>query len=530
MLSTKRNFKQAGIALSVVVAGLCAGVAAADDDKERRSETDFGIRVERLLQSKSEKLFGIERPLAAPADANDYVTRASARADQRIKLAHGLDAEFVARNVAFLGDMITFWPGADDYSHLIVCIEQGRSGTTPGGSGGYNASVQRVDVSTGAVETILHGMNRCDGIRTTPWGTVLATEETEDGRAYEILDPLGTTHHLVADRATGDIRDGVDSLNNSTKVVQRTALPTMAWEGLTVLDSGVVIGGDELRPGSGTLNTDGGAIFKFVPDYPRIDHAKISDLSGSPLVSGRTYAMTVSCREPTHRNFPQYGQGCEAGTGAWVKVNATRARADANAYGATGYYRPEDLHRDPAYDGDGERFCWTNTGREKAAHYGEVICAVDGDPMPTNPVDVVDARTGMEYLGDGTAMTIVTTNRFVEGDPRFNSPDNLDFQPKTGNVYVIEDHGNGEIWACLPDGTDQNLKSDGCIAVASIIDPGAEPTGFVFDATGKVAYVIVQHGEQTDALLDYTSNPVNGMTDDLIKITGFKIKKHNGID
>ena len=59
----------------------------------------------------------------------------------------------------------------------------------------------------------------------------------------------------------------------------------------------------------------------------------------------------------------------------------------------------------------------------------------------------------------------------------------------------------------------------------SVIDPAAEPTGFMFDASGKVAFLIIQHGEQPEQLLDFDSNPVDGQTDDLIMITGFKVKK-----
>jgi hypothetical protein len=111
-------------------------------------------------------------------------------------------------------------------------------------------------------------MSRCDGIRTTQWGTVLATEEVEDGRAYEIVDPLNTTGHWIADRATGEIRDGIDSPNESTRVVQRQTLPTLRWEGLTILDTGVVYLGDELRPGDIALDVDGAAIYKFIPEMP----------------------------------------------------------------------------------------------------------------------------------------------------------------------------------------------------------------------------------------------------------------------
>ncbi|MDT8387828.1 MAG: hypothetical protein RQ736_09950 [Thiogranum sp.] len=498
------NFPQTNklaLAVGLALTG-SAGLALASNDAPR----DFGMMVQDLLHAQSDRLLGVKGPLERAADENDYVPREFADADQRMLLAKGLKAEFVTRSLATSGDFIAFWPTAENYSHLIVCIEQGRADE------GRNAGVQRVDAATGAVETIVYGMSRCDGVRTTDWGTVLATEETADGRAYEIIDPLNTTGHWIADRSTGDVRDALDSLNPSSKIVQRQALPTMAWEGLIVLPSGVVIAGDELRPGSytddfGTRDTDGGAIFKFIPATPRVDNSTISDLNDSPLVSGSTYAMQVSC----YGDRRQFGQGCEIGNAAWIGVDALDARMDANRNGATGYYRPEDLEQDPLYHDEENaaaiRFCVANTGNEGGRNFAEVLCGVDSDPL----------------LADNDSRSVVV-NRFVEGDPDFNSFDNLGFQSVTGNLYVVEDHRYGDIFGCLPDGEDRDIKTDGCARIASVVDPRAEPTGFIFDATGETAYAIVQHGEQPAELLDFASNPVTGRTDDLLRITGFKVK------
>jgi hypothetical protein len=138
-----------------------------------------------------------------------------------------------------LTDMLTFFP-ADNPTHLITCVEGGREVINEDGK--LNPSVQRINLSTGQVHTILRGMERCDGIRTTPWGTILAAEETYDGGVYEILDSLATTEQRVLDRATGQV-------SAPNHIAKRPALPTMAWEGFFALPSGVVIGGDELRPG-----------------------------------------------------------------------------------------------------------------------------------------------------------------------------------------------------------------------------------------------------------------------------------------
>jgi len=270
----------------------------------------------------------------------------------------------------------------------------------------------------------------------------------------------------------------------------------MSWEGLAILPSGVVIGGDELRPGTDTPDSDGGSIFKFIPTTLRTATTDIATLSESPLASGTAYALQVRA------SSSQYGQGSEVGYARWIEVNASDARASANELGATGYYRPEDLHLDPVYaDADNEdaiRFCWANTQNEGGKSYGEVMCAVDSTP-DTAP-----------------ASQSVVVSRFIDGDTDFNSVDNLAFQPGTGILFVVEDHSNGDVWACLPDGNDRDLKTDGCVRVLSVKDTSAEPTGFAFHPNGEEAYVFVQHsGDVGMALVDDYG------TDDMVKIEGF---------
>ena len=390
--------------------------------------------------------------------------------------------------------MMAFFP-AQNPTHLITCVEGDREVIEPN-SGKLNPSVQRINLQSGAVDTILRGMEGCDGIRTTAWGTILATEETSDGGAYEILNPLTVTNQSIGDRSTGAVTD-------STNIAKRTALPRMAWEGISILPNGILYAGDELRPGTGAADADGGAIFKFVPSkMPLSGNVAITHLNDSPFVSGFVYAMQVSCVN----NRQQYGQGCEIGNAAWIGVNAATARADAASKGATGYYRPEDLHGDPLYQDAANpaavRFCWTNTGNEAGQNYAEVVCAVDNMPETAN----ANART-------------VVVNRFIEGDKEFNSFDNLDFHPHTGNLHVIEDHPNGDIFACLRDGADRDNKSDGRVKILSVKDSSAEPTGFIFSADGKTAYLSIQHSDDTNM------SKVDGYgTDDVLIITDFDIR------
>lgn len=452
---------------------------------------DFGAEVDALLASRSAELFGIAAPLAASAEASaeeGYRTEAQTAADQ-VALAEGLTAEYLTRAAANHLDMMAFWP-EEAPTHLIGCIE-GKAEEIAAGK--LNPAVQSIDLATGEVKTLLRGMDRCDGIRTTAWGTVLATEETGDGAAYELFDPLALDNAVVSDRAAGTVSD-------PARIAKRSALPIMAWEGLTVTPEGVVIGGDELRPGTAAADVDGGAMFKFVPAAAHAG-GMIDSLGASPLAAGKSYAMQVSCV----KGKIQAGQGCEIGNAAWIEIDAANARADADAKGATGYYRPEDLHSDPTYAGPGVRFCWTNTGNEGGKNYGEVICGIDSDPLATPAPDA-----------EGKLDLTVTVNRFVEGDTELNAVDNLAFQPGTGILYVIEDHDNGDVWACLPDGADRDIKTDGCIRMLSVKDTSAEPTGFMFSPDGTTAYVTVQHSDDSAMAKvdDYG-------TDDLIRITGF---------
>ncbi len=487
---------KAGLAASILMGS--TGLSQADEF-EGFAGLDFGSIVQGGLERSSRVWFGVDRPLKESAAPTTGPHRTSTqRASDQVLLADGLKAEYVTRSAANSADMFAFWPNDQNPTHLIFCIEGGRQdlGTfLPGGLiKKFNPGVQRIKLSDGSVDTLLRGTTSCDGIRRTAWQTILATEETSDGGAYEIISPLNVTNHTITDRTLGSIID--ENGMPSTSIVKRTALPRIAFEGLGITPEGVVYSGDELRPGT-PVNADGGAMFKFIPANPRTTSDPISNLSESPLVAGNVYALQVSCQNGSQ----QFGQGCEIGKGAWINVSAANARTDANTAGATGYYRPEDLELDPAYAGPGVRFCWTNTGNADAENFGEVLCGVDSSPL----------------VAASNQQTVVV-NRFVEGDADLNQPDNFAFQPKTGNHYVIEDNPNGDIFACLPDGKDRDIKTDGCVKILSVKDSSAEPTGFKFSADGRTAYLSIQHSDDTNMpkVDDYA-------TDDIIKITGFKI-------
>jgi secreted PhoX family phosphatase len=142
--------------------------------------------------------------------------------------------------------------------------------------------------------------------------------------------------------------------------------------------------------------------------------------------------------------------------------------------------------------------CANNTGNEPDDQlWGETICISDGTLAQAG------ANTGVPEV-----------QLFVPGSPALAMPDNLAYQPHRGNWIIHEDAEtvtdlqgphNDDLWDCLPDGTDPDLQSDGCIRIATLNDLTAEWTGGIFDASGRHFYVSVQHNiSGSGVILDIT--------------------------
>ncbi len=461
---------------------------------------DFGLFVQRQLNDRSEALLGVGKPLSTSA----LGPFTGADSTQAIAVAQGLHVSLVSSAVHFSTDQIVLWPTDSHPLFLFVCDE---SSSDP--------AVQRVDLSQPAnanATTILTGLVSCDPIRRTPWGSLIAGEESTDGGVYEIMDPLSiTTPIAVTNRATGATSD--------PRVVKRQALGQLAWEGNPVQADGTIIFGDELRPGGGN---PGGSMYKFVPQFPFTGSFVITNPAQSPFTSGQLFGLKVGSNGDN-------GQGTEIGQGVWVEIDASAFRDPSGnivlrqaqaALKLTGYYRPEDMDIDPMVHSTGEvRVCWADTGRmtngggsvvETGSIYGEIVCLHD--------------------LPDAMAVSgkVPTVRRYIAGSSQFAMFDNVAFQPKTGNVALTEDgevevvkadgtselRGN-DILLCLPDGNDDDVQSDGCIRIASLRDTASEPTGIIFDASGENLFVSLQH------------RPTN--VGALLKISGFKVRNdHRG--
>ena len=469
-----------GTAGAALIAGAAFGL----------SKADFGYATQKLLASQSQALFGFGRPLDHELKA-DF----SGPGDQAVELAKGLTATLVSSSVGEDADMIALWPNDDAPTDAIICNEI--TGNTPGSPG----TLQRVHLADGAVTDIAFGLVSCDPAHRTAWGTIIFGEEAGPvGRLYELLDPLGTTGVQI-DRAAGTTSD-------PEHIVARTALGQLSYEGIVVLPDGTTYYADELRPSNGK---PGGGIYKFVPSNPRAAGAgPISDLDDSPLVSGTVSVMRLGLRN----GGTDYGQGTNTGAGKWISLGTSPgatwnlAAAATAAGGYTGYYRPEDMDLDPIAWAKGKiRACWNNTGNDSAENWGETLCLTD--------VEDASANTGRHPV----------VEPFVIGNSHLRMPDNLDFQPRTGNLFILMDattsaedpnRTNDQVWACLPDGRDDDILSDGCVRVMNLRDGDAEFTGIEFLGDGKSFLIHLQHRNQDGRAIPETS--------DMLLISGFQVR------
>jgi secreted PhoX family phosphatase len=444
------------------------------------ADQDAGSTQQAMLAARSMELYGLEQPLTAASTTSADPDQAKADPTLLVTPAGGLKARVVTANGPASIDMMALWPNDREPAYVLTCNEQSPE----------EAGFVRINIATGAVETIVTGTRSCDGVRRTPWGSVLFSEEAgggaQGGRVYELINPLETSG-VKLDRATGVFSGGTGAAN----LTARPALGRNSFEGFALFPNGVVYYGDENRPSNGK---PGGAFFKFIPSKPwDLNAAPITSLDQSPFTEGAIYGLRLGKR--TSGGETDNGHRTSYGLGQWIPIPAgadVDLRAQTAALNLTGYYRPEDIDIDGRALADGRvRFCGTNTGNEvDDRYYGEIVCITDGT------------------LADATAnKSTPEVQPFFIATGAMGMPDNVAYQPGRGNWIIHEDrdiraggpHDNS-LWDCLPDGADDDILSDGCIRIANLNDllgpdgtEGAEWTGGIFDASGTRFFVSVQH-------------------------------------
>ncbi len=307
-------------------------------------------------------------------------------------------------------------------------------------------AVSVVDLKTGESKVIANEIDwtALDGIRWTPWGTIVFAEETAGGRFFEMM------------------LDKKDLMSGT--VIERPAVGLMAHEGIDIGTDGSIYVVDEHRgQSSGCDNVEGhcgGGVYKFVPhQYGNLE-------------SGDLYMLKVTGEDGV-------------GQGEWVgPIDASDVRLSGTEAGGTSYQRPEDLE------------IIANT----------LYVAVTEGSLDDNGDQKYDGRIISVNLKTMKVSNFVKGGMNapleigVPGDENFQSgldnPDNLAESPD-GKLIIIEDNKPSDIWFASTQ-TDKNGASVDVSLFASLTDPGAEGTGIYFGKDPKTMFVNVQHSAAPD--------------------------------
>jgi len=325
-------------------------------------------------------------------------------------------------------------------------------------------AVSVVDLKTGETKLLAQDASyvALDGIRWTPWGTVLFAEETTGGRLFEI--------------------ELEDDMMTAKAIHDRPAVGRLAHEGIDLDNTGNVYVVDEHRGRSsssicGSLPC-GGGIYKFVPET-------YGDLS-----SGDLYVLAVDGRDGV-------------GQGSWEgPIDATNARVSGTAFGGQSYQRPEDLELI-----NGVLYVAITEGprdpQNKEVYEGRVI-AIDLKTMKVTDFVKAGVNAPMELRSWGD-------DDYQTG---FDSVDNLAEAPN-GDLIMIEDNKPSDIWFASTKKVDDFGYSKKVKLFASLQDLKAEGTGIYFSPLDpKTLYVNIQHSEVADGDGTWAITRKKGYDDD----------------
>ncbi len=319
-----------------------------------------------------------------------------------------------------------------------------------------------VDLKTG--ETKLLGSdeswNALDGIRWTPWGTLLFAEETTGGRLFEVV-----------------LNDDMMSI---AEVIDRPQVGRMAHEGIDLDSDGNVYIVDEHRgrtSGCDGVVPCGGGVYKFVPDT-------FGDLS-----SGELFVLKVNGADGV-------------GSAEWAgPIDPLNARTSGTEFGGQSYQRPEDLELigDTLYIAitEGPRDAQTETDPAED-NFGQLEFKSE---LYEGRVIALNMKTMQvsNFVKPGVNVPVEIGKPGDEGHQTgFDSVDNLAEAPN-GDLIMIEDNKPSDIWFASTTKVNEYGASEKVELFASLTDPGAEGTGIYFSPTDpNTLYVNIQHSEAED--------------------------------
>lgn len=400
-------------------------------------------------------------PLTQSANSNDWDASAP------WKLPEGYTQKVVSDE----SDLNIYDGGRDDWHDMNVVNETGPQAgrfmyrthelrlpaSLPEGG-----ALSVVDLKTG--ETKLLGndpsWNALDGIRWTPWGTLLFAEETTGGRLFEVV-----------------LNDDMMSI---AEVIDRPQVGRMAHEGIDLDSDGNIYVVDEHRgrtSGCDGVVPCGGGVYKFVPNT----HGDLS--------SGNLFVLKVNGADGI-------------GSAEWAgPIDPLNARTSGTEFGGQSYQRPEDLEiiGDTLYVAitEGPRDVETETNSAED-NFGQLEFKSE---LYEGRVIALNMKTMQvsNFVKPGVNVPVEIGKPGDEGHQTgFDSVDNLAEAPN-GDLVMIEDNKPSDIWFASTTKVNKYGASEKVELFGSLTDPGAEGTGIYFSPTDpKTLYVNIQHSEADD--------------------------------
>lgn len=338
--------------------------------------------------------------------------------------------------------------------YLFMPLEQGQGG------------VLRVDTHTATTTVIVtpgsanaQGFIRGDASRFTPWGGYLTGEEnlsngtvqsgTGQGRIFEVTNPLTAT------TGTGNF------------VQRNSVIPLVAHEGMAFDSAKNFYFVDENLSGS---------IYKFTSANPNATN-------GNDYFSAGTVSALKTATGPTDEGTSLI----LGGTTSWVALDPANAngRGAADAVGANGFNRPEDLELLKLANGD-ETLIFASTAGDNDNNSGNGNSHVYIQNLTTNTLSL---------FADSTTIDLSTGLAVGAG---LKNADNIAIDAY-GNVYIIEDRNGStddDIWFAKDINHDGDLTDagEGLLRWATNGINGSEFSGLYFSKTNpNLAWVNIQH-------------------------------------
>jgi secreted PhoX family phosphatase len=350
------------------------------------------------------------------------------------------------------------------------------------------SGVQRIDLLTGATDTIWHSLTvgghvAFDPSFWTPWGTLITGEESwctttvpgsgcttsPNGRLFELRNPLDAPPIFNPLTPTSNV---------NADFVHRNVIPRTSHEGIQFDKAGNMYFIDELNGGciyKYTSAASWGEIKSGRADYFDAGQTFVLRV-GNGTVPNATGALTwVPFTDATGAALP--GALVITDPRGVTSVDA-RNTTDLPAFKGTDYQRPEDMQIQKVKNIEYLYVTTTTTHQTYRIDLNNNTISVFADR------NTIDLATGLPVGNLGSTA--------------LSSPDNLAID-HDGNIYIIEDRNGGvdnDIWFAKDLNKDGDLTdpNEGIGRWASNGTVGSEFTGLYFDPTDKRrAWVNIQH-------------------------------------